>query len=71
MSRPAIIVFNVSGVATARRVAGAVSGETFGLAGRVGELDRTFEDSGALVAELFRAGRPIVGVCAAGILVRL
>ena len=71
MSRPAIIVFNVSGVATARRAADAVSGETFGLAGRVDQLDRTFDDSSALVAELFRAGRPIVGVCAAGILVRL
>ena len=71
MSRPAIIVFNASGVAVASRLAEAISGETFGLAGRVDSLDSTFESSAALVAELFRAGRPIIGLCAAGILIRL
>ena len=71
MSRPAIIVFNASGVAVALRLAEAISGETFGLAGRVDSLDNTFENSAELVAELFRAGRPIIGLCAAGILIRL
>ncbi|GLK67525.1 precorrin-3B C(17)-methyltransferase [Hansschlegelia plantiphila] len=71
MSRPAILAFNASGAGIARRVAGIVGGETLGLAGRVEDVDSTFEDSAATVAGLFRAGRPIIGVCAAGILIRL
>jgi cobalt-precorrin 5A hydrolase/precorrin-3B C17-methyltransferase len=71
VSRPAILVFNASGLAVARRTAEIVSGETFGLAGRVEGADTAFDDAGELVAELFRAGRPILGVCAAGILIRL
>lgn len=66
-----MFVFNPSGADVARRVAEAIGGETLGLAGRVTGLDGTFEDSAAAVAEAFRAGRPIFGVCAAGILIRL
>lgn len=71
MTRPIVFAFNVSGAETARRVALAVDGETCGLEGRVTGLDGAFDDAGAAVAEAFRAGRPIFGVCAAGILIRL
>ncbi|MGA0531441.1 precorrin-3B C(17)-methyltransferase [Hansschlegelia sp. KR7-227] len=71
MNRPAVLAFNVAGVSTARRVAEAVGGETFGLVGRVEGLDVAFDDSAATVAGLFRAGRPVIGLCAAGILIRL
>ncbi|MFD1333747.1 precorrin-3B C(17)-methyltransferase, partial [Methylopila musalis] len=71
MTRPIVFAFNSSGAETARRVARAVGGETCGLDGRVTGLDSTFDDAASAVAEAFRAGRPILGVCAAGILIRL
>src|SRR5690606_31870312 len=45
-------------------------GELHGLAGRVEGADLAFEDTGATLRALFAAGRPIVGLCAAGILIR-
>ncbi len=71
MTRPAVIAFNAAGAELAARVAPLIDGETFGLEGRAPNLDQTFADAGAQVADLFRAGRPILGVCAAGILIRL
>lgn len=71
MTRPAIIVFNASGLDVARRLADLTSGELFGLSGRVEGAETGFDDAGELVAELFRSGRPIIGICAAGILIRL
>ena len=71
MSRPAVLAFNAAGAAIARRAADAIGGDALGLAGRVEGLDGSFEDPSAEVRELFRAGRPIVGVCASGILIRL
>ncbi|WP_020178699.1 precorrin-3B C(17)-methyltransferase [Methylopila sp. M107] len=71
MTRPAILAFNAAGASLALKAAGPIGAETFGLAGRAEGLDHTFDDAGAQVGELFRAGRPILGVCAAGILIRL
>jgi cobalt-precorrin 5A hydrolase/precorrin-3B C17-methyltransferase len=42
-----------------------------GLAGRTDEKDVTFTDTGKHLTQLYRAGTPIVGICAAGILVRI
>jgi cobalt-precorrin 5A hydrolase/precorrin-3B C17-methyltransferase len=56
---PAILVFSAAGRATAARIA-ALTGGTLHDA-----------DARAALARLFRAGTPIVGVCAAGILIRL
>ncbi len=59
------------GLDLARRLAEALPGaEVHGLAGRTDGADVTFEAAVAHLRELFRAGRPIVGVCAAGVLVR-
>ncbi|GLK80549.1 precorrin-3B C(17)-methyltransferase [Methylopila turkensis] len=71
MTRPVVFAFNAAGAGTAARVAAAIGGETSGLAGRVDGLDASFDDAAAAVAEAFRAGRPVIGVCAAGILIRL
>ncbi|MDR4306447.1 precorrin-3B C(17)-methyltransferase [Chelatococcus sambhunathii] len=71
MTRPAILAFNAAGAELATRVAALIDGETFGLEGRAENLDQTFGDAAAQTADLFRAGRPILGICAAGILIRL
>ena len=45
--------------------------EVHGLASRVDGVDVTFADTAAHLCQLFAAGRPIVGICAAGILIRI
>lgn len=71
MTRPAILAFNAAGAELARNVAALIGGRSYGYKGRADGLDESFEDAAALARELFRSGRPIVGVCAAGILIRL
>ncbi|WGF89998.1 precorrin-3B C(17)-methyltransferase [Marinivivus vitaminiproducens] len=70
---PAILVLSAGGLATAASIASALAdAETLGLKGRVGgDVDRGFDDMTATVRELFQAGRPIIGLCAAGILIRM
>ena len=70
-SRPAILGLTRRGLATARWIAEGLPGaEVLGRAGRADDADATFTDTIATLRALFAAGRPIVGVCAAGILVR-
>lgn len=61
---PAILTFAASGHNTAARIA-TLTGGTIHACGPNGE------DAKTLLPRLFRAGTPIVGVCAAGILIRL
>ncbi|MDP7543056.1 MAG: precorrin-3B C(17)-methyltransferase [Alphaproteobacteria bacterium] len=59
------------GYALARRLASALPGaEVHGYAPRVGDADTVFSDLGAHLRDLFTRGHPIVGLCAAGILIR-
>ena len=58
-----------SGEAVARRVARALGAALHGREGRVGG-DVAFPETTAHVRDLFAAGVPIVGVCAAGVLIR-
>jgi len=68
---PAIIVLSETGAALARRIQAVLhSGEVLGLEGRVADCDRTFSNVGAILHDAFAANRPIVGVCATGILIR-
>jgi cobalt-precorrin 5A hydrolase/precorrin-3B C17-methyltransferase len=68
---PVILVLTPGGLALARRLQAALPGAVVeGRAGRVEGADAAFDDTVARVGELFRDGRPIVGVCAAGVLVR-
>ena len=70
-SRPAILALSRRGLATARWIAsGLPTAEVLGRTGRADDADATFTDTIATLRALFAAGRPVVGVCAAGILVR-
>jgi cobalt-precorrin 5A hydrolase / precorrin-3B C17-methyltransferase len=63
---PAYICLTRAGAEIARRL----GGEIHGLRGRVDDADIVFDDTLAHLGELFAAGRAIVGICAAGILIR-
>jgi cobalt-precorrin 5A hydrolase/precorrin-3B C17-methyltransferase len=68
---PAIVTLTKSGLALARRLAAALPGaEVHGLAGRADGAEVSFAETIPHLRELFRTGRPIVGVCAVGVLVR-
>lgn len=71
MNPPSIVVLAEAALETAKRVRTLYpEAEIFGRAGRVsGGIP--FEDTGALIRQLFAEDRPIIGICAAGILIRL
>jgi cobalt-precorrin 5A hydrolase/precorrin-3B C17-methyltransferase len=67
----ALIVLNLKGAALAARLGSQLeSAEVHGLAGRVTQVDVLFTDTMAHLRQLFTEGRPIIGFCAAGILIR-
>ena len=67
----AIIVLGPSAAALGRRVCAVLPGaRLYGPRARPGDWDESYDRLVPLVAELFLAGRPIVGLCAAGILIR-
>ena len=67
----AIVVLTEKGLITARRIAASLNGaRVHGYSRRVSDADIRFEDVGTELRRLFVAGVDIVGVCAAGILVR-
>ena len=67
----AIVVLSRHGLDLARRLQPALKGAAVhGLAGRVEGADVPFSDTAAHLRMLFADGRAIVGICAAGILVR-
>ncbi len=69
--RVAVVAITLEGGALARRIADALGdAEVHGLRERAGDADVWFTATTRHVRELFEAGRPIAGVCAAGILVR-
>jgi cobalt-precorrin 5A hydrolase/precorrin-3B C17-methyltransferase len=49
---------------------GIKGAEVHGLARRIDGTNQTFDDLAPHLRDLFRAGRPVVGLCAAGILIR-
>ena len=68
---PVFIALTAGGAALARRLAAGVPGsEVHGLASRVDTADVTFGGTADHLRSLFADGRPIVGICAAGILIR-
>lgn len=67
----AVVVVTPAALPTARRIVATLPGACLhGLAGRVDEAEQVFADTKAHIAALFKAGTPIIGVCAAGILIR-
>ena len=63
---PSIVCLTADGAVIARRL----GFELHGLRGRVDGADITFDDTIEHLAELFIAGRPIIGICSAAILIR-
>jgi len=71
MNAPGIVVLAEAALETAERVRMLYpEAEIFGRAGRVSS-GISVEDTGALLRQLFAEDRPIIGICAAGILIRL
>lgn len=67
----ALVALDPRGLALARRLAESLPGaEVHGRAGRAEGADVTFSETTAHLCSLFETGRPIVAVCAAGIVVR-
>jgi cobalt-precorrin 5A hydrolase/precorrin-3B C17-methyltransferase len=67
----AIVVLGPGGAALGRRVRGVLPGaELFGPGARAGDWDGVYDRVVPLLRELFAAGRPIIGLCASGILIR-
>ncbi|BAE49102.1 precorrin-3B C(17)-methyltransferase [Paramagnetospirillum magneticum] len=66
----ALVVVTPAGLETARAIKAVLPGASIhGLIGRV-EGDVGFQDTGAHLRALFAARTPIIGICAAGILIR-
>ncbi len=67
----AIVVLGPSAAALGRRLQRALpDARLHGPRARAGDWDIAFDRAAAHIAELFAAGRPVVGLCASGILVR-
>jgi cobalt-precorrin 5A hydrolase / precorrin-3B C17-methyltransferase len=68
---PAIIVLNQNSVTLAREIASVFPNSTiYGLANRTSNIDVSFDNFGDTLRELFTKNTPIIGICAAGILIR-
>ena len=67
----AIVVLTERGLATARRIGSCLpAARIHGYAPRLTEADVRFDEVGAELRRLFAEGVDIVGVCAAGVLIR-
>ncbi len=67
---PVVIALNRAGEPTAHRIAAALGLAVHGREARVDRADAFFPNALTHVRDLFAAGTPVIGVCAAGILVR-
>ena len=68
---PVFVALTQAGADLAQTLATGFEGaEVHGLARRTHGTNQTFDDLAPHLRDLFRAGRPVVGLCAAGILIR-
>ena len=67
--KPVVMAVSGSGAEVARRVADALDVPMFGREGRVTGADEVFANALDFAREMFAAGRPVIGVCASGILI--
>lgn len=69
--KPAIIVLSESGMAIARQIQRILSDSViYGLETRTQSADLTYSKFSDLIPKLFSQGHAIIGICAAGILIR-
>ena len=69
-ARPVILCLSKAGLALARSFAAQIGADIHGHVLRCPEAPHHFGKARAHIADLFCSGRPIIGVCAAGILIR-
>jgi cobalt-precorrin 5A hydrolase/precorrin-3B C17-methyltransferase len=68
---PAIVILSQNSVTVARKIISILPEATiYGLEARTSGVDVSFLNFGETLRELFAAGTPIIGICAAGILIR-
>ena len=68
---PIVVVLNQISVPTARKLMTALPGaQLYGLVGRTTHVDVSFANFGDTLRQLYGTGVPIIGLCAAGILIR-
>jgi cobalt-precorrin 5A hydrolase/precorrin-3B C17-methyltransferase len=71
MKFPVIVILGEASIPVARQIQTTVPGAlVYGLADRTQSPDMTYANFGETVRELFQSGTPIIGICAAGILIR-
>jgi cobalt-precorrin 5A hydrolase/precorrin-3B C17-methyltransferase len=71
MKTLAIITLGEKSIAIARQIQTVIPSATiYGLASRTQTSDRQYDKFSETVSELFSQGHPIIGICAAGILIR-
>lgn len=67
---PVILCLSQSGAPLARQIADTLGAVLHGREGRVQGADVPFAETTAHIRDLFAAGIPVIGICAAGILIR-
>ncbi len=67
---PVVLCLNRAGAPVALRVAAHLGAPLHGREGRVDRADAFFPDALTHTRDLFAAGIPVIGICAAGILIR-
>jgi cobalt-precorrin 5A hydrolase/precorrin-3B C17-methyltransferase len=70
VAEPVVLCLSRSGEPTAHRIAAALNLKVHGREGRTQKADAFFSDALDHARSLFASGTPIIGVCAAGILIR-
>lgn len=71
MKPPAILILGETSISVARQVQMALpESAVYGLINRTQSADFTYNNFGETVREFFQTGTPIIGICAAGILIR-
>ena len=67
----AVVVLGPGGAALGRRLRTALTGaRLYGPRAYPGDWDESYDRASTRIGELFEGGRPIVGICASGILIR-
>ncbi|MFL0659544.1 precorrin-3B C(17)-methyltransferase [Cylindrospermopsis raciborskii UAM/DH-MRr] len=70
-TKPVVIILSQNSLIVAKQIVGVIPGaKIYGLANRTCDVDVSFTDFGHTLGQLFVTGTPIIGICAAGILIR-
>lgn len=70
-TKPVVIILSQNSLIVAKKIVGVIPGaKIYGLANRTSDVDVSFTDFGDTLRQLFVTGTPMIGICAAGILIR-